>query len=304
MAPKIFKRMLFGILPILLIASSACVSKSDYEKVQAQLNQAAQEKSQLSSEVARLNSDFNDLKTQLSTANLESKDLKVQLASLNTQLSTLKDDLAKQKTIDDGLRKQLEDTLSAKNGLETETKNLKSQLDVATRTTADLNKKVDELKGQVKTLETMVPRFTQPPSGWKKYQNDEWGYSVQIPANWQVFDTGEKDDVSMWEPGLTSSLYIQSYFINSQNSLDSWTDLVKNQRLRQELSRSQIILPGGIPGTVVLFKTTISGSNKQGMYLTAATANRFYYLRLLTPESEWVNKRAQLEHIVLNFVLF
>ena len=287
---KYFKVMLLVILPILLITSSACVSKKDYEKAQAQLNQVVQEKSQLANEVARLNSESNELKTQLS--------------SLNSQLSTLKDDLSKQKTAADGLRKQLDDTLLAKNGLESETKNLKSQLDVAARATADLNKKVDGLSVQVKTLETMVPRFTQPPSGWKKYQNDEWGYSVQIPANWQVFDTGEKDDVSMWEPGLTSSLYIQSYLIDSQNSLDWWTGLVKNQRLRQELSRSQIILPGGIPATVVLFKTTNRGNNKQGMYLTTLTASRFYYLRLLTPESEWVKTRAQLEQIVLNFVLF
>lgn len=304
MVLKYVKIMLLGILPIMLITSSACVSKNDYEKVQAQLNQVEQEKSQLANEVAKLNSESKDLKAQLSTVSLESKDLKVQLSSLNSQFSALKDDLAKQKTTDDGLRKQLSETLTAKNGLELETKNLKSQLDVAARATADLNKKVDGLRGQVKTLETMVPRFTQPPSGWKKYQNDEWGYSIQIPSNWEVFDFGEKDDVSMWEPGLISSLYIQSYLIDSQNSLDLWTSLVKNQRLRQELSRSQIVLPGGIPATVVLFKTTIGGVSKQGLYLTALTESRFYYLRLLTSESEWVKKRAQLEQIVLNFVLF
>lgn len=304
MAFRRYRMLLLGILPFLFVLSSACVSRNTYNQVQAQLSQSEQEKSRLAGEVTRLSSESSDLKSQISKVDSESKDLKSQLSSLNSQVLTLKADLNRQADTAQGLRRQLEETLTAKNSLELEAKDLRSQLDGAIRTTADLNKKIEALNSQVKTLETMVPRFTQPPAGWKKYQNDEWGYSVQIPSNWEVFDFGEKDDVAMWEPGLVSSLYIQSFLTGPQKSLDLYTDLVKNPVQRQELSRSQIVLPGGIPSTVVLFKTTIGGVNKQGIYLTALTESRFYYLRLLTSESEWAKKRAQLEQIVLNFVLF
>lgn len=133
---------LSAVVLLSLFFISACVSKSSYDKVQAELSQTQAELSQTQGEKARLEGEVANLSSSLSGERTKVNSLTTQLDAAKTQATNL-----------EGQLKEKEGKISS---LTSEATQLKSQLDTSTKALADLKPQLDSSSKMVASLESKL----------------------------------------------------------------------------------------------------------------------------------------------------
>ena len=67
---------------------------------------------------------------------------------------------------------------------------------------------------------------TAAPVVWRTYTNHHYGYTIEVPSNWDINDS-DKADVSFTAPQVFAvfTLFFPDWYIGSaRNELDSWID--------------------------------------------------------------------------------